>query len=65
MAKKLSVNVVDESWLSQADRMGTTSGNKTDKSGAFKRTMGENGAPLIDDAKVSIECKAGDCGRMG
>lgn len=56
--KKLSVNVVDESWLSQADRMGTTSGNKTDKSGAFKWTMGENGAPLIDDAKVSIECEA-------
>lgn len=55
--KKLSVNVVDESWLSQADRMGTISGNKTDKSEAFKWTMGENGAPLIDDAKVSIECE--------
>ena len=37
--KKLSVNVVDESWLKDADR------------------MGENGAPLIDEAKVSIECE--------
>lgn len=55
--KKLSVNVVDESWLKEADRMGTVSGNKTDKSTAFAWTMGENGAPLIDKAKVSIECE--------
>ncbi len=55
--KKLSVNVVDASWLEAADRMGTISGNKTDKSEAFAWTMGENGAPLIDDAKVSIECE--------
>ena len=33
--KKLSVNVVDESWLMDADRMGTISGNKVDKSEAF------------------------------
>ncbi len=55
--KKLSVNVVDESWLAKADKMGTTSGNKSDKSEAFAWTMGENGAPLIDEAKVSIECE--------
>ncbi len=54
---KLSVNVVDASWLKDADRMGTISGNKTDKSEAFAWTMGENGAPLIDEAKVSIECE--------
>ena len=56
--KKLSVNVVDASWLKDADRMGTISGNKADKSGTFAWTMGENGAPLIDEAKVSIECEA-------
>ena len=55
--KKLSVNVVDESWLKEADRMGVISGNKEDKSGAFEYTVGENGAPLIDAAKVSIECE--------
>ncbi len=54
---KLSVNVVDASWLKAADKMGTVSGNKTDKSEAFSWTMGENGAPLIDDARVSIECE--------
>ena len=54
---KLSVNVVDASWLKAADRMGTVSGNKVDKSDTFQWTMGEYGAPLIDDAKVSIECE--------
>ena len=55
--KKLSVNVVDPSWLTQADRMGVLSGNKVDKSEAFAWTLGEHGAPLIDAAKVSIECE--------
>lgn len=54
--KLLSVNVVDESWLAKADLMGTTSGNKEDKSTAFAYTLGNAGAPLIDEAKVSIEC---------
>ena len=54
---RLSVNVVDASWLKAADRMGTVSGSREDKSEAFQWTMGENGAPLIDDAKVSIECE--------
>ncbi len=55
--KKVSVNVVDESWLKEADRMGVISGNKEDKSGAFEYTIGENGAPLINKAKLSIECE--------
>ncbi len=54
---KLSFNVVDESWLKEADRMGTISGLKTDKSDAFAWTMGEHGAPIIDCAKVSLECE--------
>lgn len=55
--KKLSVNIVDESWLKEADRMGVISGKKEDKSDAFEYTVGENGAPLVDAAKVSIECE--------
>ena len=55
--KLVSVNVVDASWLKEADRMGTVSGNNEDKSAVFSWTMGENGAPLIDAAKVSIECE--------
>ena len=56
-SKKLSVNVVDESWLKKADKMGVTSGNKEDKSNYFEFTLGENGTPLINEAKVSIECE--------
>ena len=58
--RKLSVNVVDASWLKAADKMGTVSGNSMDKSEAFSWTMGENGAPLIDEARVSVECKVED-----
>lgn len=56
--KVFSVNIVDASWLKEADKMGIVSGNKTDKSGEFAYSIGENGAPLIDKAKVSIECEA-------
>ena len=56
-SKKLSVNIVDEAWLKEADRMGVISGNKEDKSESFAYTIGENGALLIDDAKVYIECE--------
>lgn len=56
-SKKLSVNIVDGAWLKEADRMGVISGNKEDKSESFAYTIGENGALLIDDAKVSIECE--------
>ena len=58
--KVVSVNIVDASWLKEADRMGCISGNKEDKSGAFAFTVGEKGAPLIDAAKVSIECEVED-----
>lgn len=54
---RLSVNVVDASWLDKADKMGTVSGNKVDKSREFAWTLGEHGAPLIDEAKVSIEAE--------
>ena len=58
--KVVSVNIVDASWLKDADRMGCVSGNKTDKSEAFAYTLGEKGAPMIDAAKVSIECEVED-----
>ena len=32
-------------------------GNRTDKSEAFSYSIGENGVPIINDAKVSIECE--------
>ncbi|MDO5294212.1 MAG: flavin reductase family protein [bacterium] len=53
----LSINVVDENLLAAADQMGCISGNKEDKSEAFEYTIGEKGTPMINDAKLTIECE--------
>ena len=59
-SRAVSVNVVDSSWLKEADRMGCVSGSKTDKSRAFAWTAAENGAPMIDKAKVTMVCEVED-----
>ncbi|WP_273384787.1 flavin reductase family protein [Enorma phocaeensis] len=56
----LSVNVVDESWLDRADFCGSVSGARESKAEAFAWTAGEAGAPLVDDAKLSMECRVED-----
>lgn len=58
--KALSVNVIDEALLTKADYCGCNSGMKTDKSGIFAYTVGETGAPMIDEAKVTMECTVAD-----
>lgn len=63
--KALSINVVDESWLKKADYVGCVSGNKTDKSEVFAYTLGETGAPMIDEAKLTMECVVTDVYELG
>lgn len=63
--KALSINVVDESWLAKADKTGCMSGNKADKSGMFSYTIGETGAPMIDEAKLVMECVVEDVYELG
>ena len=58
--KALSVNVVDEDMLKKADYVGCVSGGKTDKSELFDYEIGRNGAPLISEAKLSMECTVED-----
>ena len=58
--KALSINIVDEDMLEKADYVGCVSGNKTDKSEVFAYSAGENGAPLIDMAKLTMECSVED-----
>lgn len=53
---KLSINIVDEGFLPEADYVGSVSGAKTDKSKVFDYTAGENGTPLISKAPLVIEC---------
>ena len=63
--KALSINIVDESWLTEADAMGCVSGNKADKSAAFSYTVGETGAPMIDRCKLTMECAVEDIYEVG
>ena len=52
--KKLSINIVDESWLDKADYMGCVSGNKFDKSKFFKFSEGKLGTQNMEEAKLSL-----------
>lgn len=59
-SRVLSVNIVDEALLQKADYVGSVSGVKTDKSGVFAYHIGENGAPVIDESPLSMECRVED-----
>ena len=58
-SKQLSINIVDESMLPQADKTGCVSGSKEDKSQWFPYTM-EQGVPVIETAPVSMVCQVED-----
>ncbi len=58
--KKLSVNIVDEGILPQADYAGSVSGARTDKSGLFEYDMGAAGTPVIRRAPLVMECSVAD-----
>lgn len=57
---KLSINVVDEGILPEADYAGSVSGLKTDKSDLFAYELGDVGAPVITKAPLSLECTVED-----
>ena len=56
----LSINIVDEAMLKKADHVGCVSGNKEDKSQVFDYSIGEGGAPIIDEAPVAMACTVDD-----
>ncbi len=58
--RKLSINVVDEGILPEADYAGSVSGLKTDKSDLFAYELGDAGAPVITNAPLSLECSVED-----
>ncbi|MCC0701806.1 flavin reductase family protein [Clostridioides sp. ES-S-0049-02] len=59
-SKVLSVNIVDEYMLSKADYVGCVSGSKIDKSKVFEYEIGDEGAPLIKESKLNMECYVDD-----
>lgn len=58
--KKLSVNIVSEEILPQADYSGSVSGAKMDKSELFDYELGESGTPIIKKAPLTMECSVVD-----
>lgn len=57
---KLSINMVSEEMLPQADYVGSVTGAKENKSDVFDYELGENGTPIIKAAPLSIECEVVD-----
>ena len=55
--KKFSINLIDESFVAQADYCGTVSGAKVDKSGVFEYHLGEAGTPVIEKSPLVMECE--------
>lgn len=56
----LSVNLVDEAMLPEADETGFVSGNKADKSALFAWEKGEHGTPIIAKSPLTVECTVSD-----
>ena len=58
--KTLSINIVDEAMLKEADYAGGVSGAKEDKSQLFVHHIADGGVPIIDAAPVSMACTVED-----
>ena len=59
-SKKLSINLVDEAMLPQADYAGSVSGRKTDKSQLFDYVLDASGVPMITQSPVTMVCSVED-----
>ena len=57
---RLSINIIDEQFVAQADYTGTVSGAKTDKSKVFEYHLGEAGIPVIEQSPLVMECEVID-----
>ena len=55
-----SVNMVGEAMLEKADYVGCFSGKERDKSQVFGSSVGRERAPLLEEAKLSMECLVDD-----
>lgn len=58
--RKLSVSLVDEGMLPEADYVGSVSGAKADKSAVFAYELGGAGTPIIKKAPLTMECTVVD-----
>ena len=58
--RTLSINIVNEAMLARADHAGCVSGSREDMSQLFPWSVGENGAPILNEAPVSMACTVED-----
>ena len=58
--KRLSVAMIDENLLPQADYVGTVSGKTADKSTVFAYEMSENNTPIIKNSPLIMDCEVTD-----
>ena len=58
--EKVSINIVSEDMLPAADYVGSVTGAKDDKSKVFAYERGEAGAPIIEEAPLTMECTVVD-----
>lgn len=58
--QKLSINIVNEEFLPEADYSGAVSGAKEDKSKLFKYALGASGTPMIEKSPLTMECSVVD-----
>lgn len=56
----VSVSMVDMATLPQADYVGSVSGNNTDKSDVYGWSPASNGAPVPEEAPLTIVCRIDD-----
>ena len=56
----VSVSMVDRETLPQADYVGSVSGNDVDKSGVYSWSAAPNGAPVPEEAPLTIVCRIDD-----
>lgn len=56
----LSISLANAEMIPQLDRIGSTSGAKGDKSEVFAWSAAENGAPVPDEAPLTLVCTVQD-----
>lgn len=56
----VSISLVDRSTLSKADYVGSVSGSSVDKSDVYEWTEASNGAPVPEEAPLTIVCRVDD-----
>ena len=54
--QKVSINLIEESFLDRADYVGIASGDKIDKSQVFEYELSDMGLPLILDSPMVMAC---------